>query len=192
TMLANRLSYVFGFHGPSMAVDTACSGSLVAVHLACQSIWTGECSLAIAGGVNAMIAPTMTIAESKGGFLAPDGRCKAFDAAANGYARGEGAGIVLIKPLARAQADGDPIYALIRGTAVTQDGHTTGITVPNQTAQEAVMRTAYRRAGILPEQIQYVEAHGTRRTDPPWQGLTRSASEARMPMLCSSKRLRSR
>ena len=149
TMLANRISYVFGFHGPSMAVDTACSGSLVAVHLACQSIWNGECSLAFAGGANAMIAPTMTIAESKGGFLSPDGRCKAFDAAANGYARGEGAGIVFIKPLARAQADGDPIYALIRGTAVTQDGHTTGITVPNQTAQEAVMRTAYRQAGIL-------------------------------------------
>lgn len=161
TMLANRISYVFGFHGPSMAVDTACSGSLVAVHLACQSIWNGECSLALAGGSNVMIVPTMTIAESKGGFLSPDGRCKAFDAAANGYARGEGAGVVLIKPLSRAQADGDQIYALIRGTAVTQDGHTNGITVPNQMAQEAVMRTAYQRAGILPQQIQYVEAHGT-------------------------------
>ncbi|HEY7413730.1 MAG TPA: polyketide synthase, partial [Ktedonobacteraceae bacterium] len=130
TMLANRLSYVFGFQGPSMAVDTACSGSLVAVHLACQSIWNGECQLALAGGVNVMIVPTMTIAESKGGFLSPEGRSKAFDASANGYARGEGAGIILIKPLSRAQADGDPIYALIRGTAVTQDGHTTGITVP--------------------------------------------------------------
>lgn len=161
TMLANRISYVFGFHGPSMAVDTACSGSLVALHLACQSIWNGECSLALAGGSNVMIAPTMTIAESKGGFLSPDGRCKTFDAAANGYARGEGAGIVLIKPLSRAQADGDQIYALIRGTAVTQDGHTNGITVPNQMAQEAVMRAAYRKAGILPQQIQYVEAHGT-------------------------------
>ncbi|MBV9689307.1 MAG: type I polyketide synthase [Ktedonobacteraceae bacterium] len=161
TMLANRISYVFGFHGPSMAVDTACSGSLVAVHLACQSLWNGECSLALAGGANAMIAPTMTIAESKGGFLAPDGRCKAFDAAANGYARGEGAGVVLIKPLSHAQADEDPIYAVIRGTAVTQDGHTNGITVPNGAAQEAVMRMAYRRASILPEQVQYVEAHGT-------------------------------
>jgi acyl transferase domain-containing protein/aryl carrier-like protein len=161
TMLANRISYVFGFHGPSLAVDTACSSSLVAVHLACQSIWNGECSLAIAGGVNTMIAPTMTIAESKGGFLSPDGRCKAFDASANGYARGEGAGVVLIKPLSRAQADGDPIYALIRGTAVTQDGHTNGITVPNGAAQEAVMRLAYQRAGILPKDIQYVEAHGT-------------------------------
>jgi len=156
TMLANRISYVFGFHGPSLAVDTACSGSLVAVHLACKSIWDGECSLALAGGANVMIAPTMTIAESKGGFLSPDGRCKAFDAAANGYARGEGAGVVLIKSLARAQADGDPIYALIRGTAVTQDGRTNGITVPNQTAQEAAMRMAYQRAGILPEYIQYV------------------------------------
>jgi acyl transferase domain-containing protein/aryl carrier-like protein len=161
TMLANRISYVFGFHGPSMAVDTACSGSLVAMHLACQSIWNGECSLALAGGVNAMIAPTMTIAESKGGFLSPDGRSKAFDASANGYARGEGAGIVLIKPLARAQADGDSIYALIRGSAVTQDGHTTGITVPNGSAQETVMRLAYQRAEIAPGQVQYIEAHGT-------------------------------
>ena len=148
TMLANRISYVFDFHGPSMAVDTACSGSLVAVHLACQSIWNGECSLALAGGSNAMIAPTMTIAESKGGFLSPDGHCKAFDAAANGYARGEGAGAVLIKPLSRAQADGDRIYVFIRGTAVTQDGHTNGITVPNQMAQEAVMRAAYQRAAF--------------------------------------------
>ena len=161
TMLANRISYVFGFHGPSLAVDTACSGSLVAVHLACQSIWNSECELAIAGGANAMIAPTMTIAESKGGFLSPDGRCKAFDASANGYARGEGAGVVLIKPLSRAQADGDPIYAVIRGTAVTQDGHTNGITVPNGNAQEAVMRLAYQRAGVQPKDVQYVEAHGT-------------------------------
>ncbi|HEY1348702.1 MAG TPA: type I polyketide synthase [Ktedonobacteraceae bacterium] len=161
TMLANRISYVFGLQGPSLVVDTACSGSLVATHLACQSIWRGECSLAVVGGANAMIAPTMTIAESKGGFLAPDGRCKAFAASANGYARGEGAGVVLIKPLARAQAAGDPIYALIRGSAVTQDGHTNGITVPNGQAQQRVMRLAYQQAGIAPHQVQYVEAHGT-------------------------------
>lgn len=161
TMLANRLSYTFDFRGPSMSVDTACSGSLVAVHLAAQSIWNGECTLALAGGSNVMIAPNMTIAESKGGFLSADGRCKAFDASANGYARGEGAGIVLLKPLSRALADRDPIYALVRGTAVTQDGHTNGITVPNQIAQETAMRTAYRRAGIAPHEIQYVEAHGT-------------------------------
>ncbi|HEY1349647.1 MAG TPA: type I polyketide synthase [Ktedonobacteraceae bacterium] len=161
TMLANRISYVYGLQGPSIAVDTACSGSLVALHLACQSIWNGECKMALAGGVNVMIAPTMTIAESKGGFLSPDGRCKTFDASANGYARGEGAGIVLIKPLAQAQAAGDPIYALIRGSAVTQDGHTTGITVPNGAAQEAAMRQAYLRAGVEPSTIQYIEAHGT-------------------------------
>jgi acyl transferase domain-containing protein len=161
TMLANRISYIFGFHGPSMSIDTACSSSLVSLHLACQSIWNGECSMALAGGVNAMMAPAMTVAESKSGFLAPDGRSKTFDAAANGYARGEGAGVVLVKSFARAQADGDPIYALIRGTAVTQDGHTNGITVPNQLAQEEAMRAAYRRAGIQPGQVQYVEAHGT-------------------------------
>jgi acyl transferase domain-containing protein/aryl carrier-like protein len=161
TMMANRLSYVFGFHGPSLAVDTACSASLAAVHLACQSIWNGECDLAIAGGANAMIVPTMTIAESKAGFLSPDGRCKAFDASGNGYARGEGAGVILIKPLARALADGDRIYSAIRGTAVTQDGRTYGITVPNGDAQEAAMRLAQQRAGVAPHQIQYIEAHGT-------------------------------
>ena len=161
TMLANRLSYFFDFRGPSMAIDTACSASLVATHLAVQSIWNGECALALAGGSNVMIAPNMTIAESKGGFLSPDGRCKTFDASANGYARGEGAAVVLLKLLDRALADRDPIYALIRGTAVTQDGHTTGITVPNQVAQERAMRRAYRIAGLLPSQVQYVEAHGT-------------------------------
>lgn len=161
TMLANRLSYAFDFRGPSMAVDTACSASLVAVHLAIQSIWNGDCSLAIAGGANVMIAPNMTIAESKGGFLSPEGRCKTFDATADGYARGEGAGVLLLKPLPHALADGDPVYALIRGTAVTQDGHTVGITVPNQAAQEAAMRSAYRRAGVPPHAVQYVEAHGT-------------------------------
>lgn len=161
TMLANRLSYTFDFQGPSLAVDTACSGSLVAVHLAARSLWSGECSMALAGGVNVMIAPNMTIAESKGGFLSPDGRCKAFDASADGYARGEGVGVVLLKPLARALADRDPIYALIRGTAVSQDGHSNGITVPNGNAQEAAMRAACRQADIAPHEVQYVEAHGT-------------------------------
>lgn len=161
TMLANRLSYVFDFRGPSMSVDTACSSSLVATHLAAQSIWNGECSVALAGGSNVMIAPNMTIAESKGGFLSPDGRCKTFDRAANGYARGEGAAVVVLKALDRALADGDPIYALISGTAVTQDGRTNGITVPSQPAQEQAMRRAYRAAGIEPSQVQYVEAHGT-------------------------------
>ncbi|WP_067470427.1 type I polyketide synthase [Nocardia amamiensis] len=161
TMLANRLSHAFDFRGPSLTVDTACSGSLVALHLATQAIWNGECTHAVVGGVNVMLAPNMTIAESKGGFLSPDGRCKTFDASANGYARGEGAGVVLLKPLAQARADRDSIYALIRGTAVTQDGHTNGITVPNGDSQEAAMRAAYARAGVSPHEVQYVEAHGT-------------------------------
>lgn len=161
TMLANRLSHAFDFRGPSLTVDTACSGSLVALHLAVQAIRNGECSQALVGGVNVMLAPNMTIAESKGGFLSPDGRCKTFDVSANGYARGEGAGVVLLKPLARALADRDSIYALVRGTAVTQDGHTNGITVPNGDAQEATMRAAYLRAGVPPRQVRYIEAHGT-------------------------------
>lgn len=161
TMLSNRLSHSFDFRGPSMTVDTACSGSLVALHLATQAIWNGECTLALVGGVNVMLAPNMTIAESKGGFLSPDGRCKTFDSSANGYARGEGAGVVVLKRLSQAQADGDPIYALVRGTAVTQDGHTNGITVPNGASQEAAMRAAYARANIAPRDVQYVEAHGT-------------------------------
>jgi acyl transferase domain-containing protein len=161
TMVSNRLSYVFDLRGPSMSVDTACSSSLVAVHLACQSLWRNECTLALAGGVNVMTTPEYTIAESKGGFLAPDGRCKAFDARANGYARGEGAGIVVLKSLSQALSDGDPIYAVIRGTAVNQDGHTNGITVPNGEAQKALLREACRQAGVVPSQLQYVEAHGT-------------------------------
>jgi acyl transferase domain-containing protein/acyl carrier protein len=161
TLVANRLSYVFDLRGPSVALDTACSSSLVAVHLACQSIWNGECSLALAGGVNVMCKPDYTIAESKAGMLSPDGRSKAFDASANGYVRGEGAGVVVLKPLSKALADGDPIHAVIRGTAVNQDGHSPGITVPSGEAQQALLREAYGRAGIEPKQIQYVEAHGT-------------------------------
>jgi acyl transferase domain-containing protein len=161
TMVANRLSHALDLRGPSVAVDTACSSSLVAVHLACQSLWTGESSMALAGGVNVMIRPEFTLAESKGGFLSPDGRCKAFDARANGYVRGEGAGMVVLKRLSDARRDGDPIHALIRGTAVNQDGHTNGITVPRGEAQQAVLREAYRRAGVVPETVHYVEAHGT-------------------------------
>jgi acyl transferase domain-containing protein/acyl carrier protein len=144
-----------------MAVDSACSSSLVAVHLACRSLCSGEATLALAGGVNLILSPTITVNFSKAGFMAPDGRCKAFDASANGYVRSEGAGVVVLKPLSRALADGDPIYAVIRGTAVNQDGHTNGLTAPNRHAQEAVLREAYRRAGIAPGEVQYVEAHGT-------------------------------
>ncbi|MFN6571716.1 SDR family NAD(P)-dependent oxidoreductase [Dendronalium sp. ChiSLP03b] len=158
---ANRISYILNLKGPSMAVDTACSSSLVAVHLACQSIWNGESALAIAGGVNAILKPETTIGFSKASMLSPDGRCFTFDARANGYVRAEGAGIVVLKPLSQAQADRDPIYAVIRATAVNQDGQTNGITVPNGQAQEAAIREACRQAGVLPEQLQYIEAHGT-------------------------------
>lgn len=161
TLLANRLSYVFDFQGPSVAVDTACSSSLVSVHLACQSLWNGETELAIAGGVNVMLKPDITISESKAGMLSPDGRSRAFDSRANGYVRAEGAGIVVLKPFAQAVADGDTIYALIRGTAVNQDGNSSGLTVPRGEAQEKLMREAYARAGVKPSEIQYVEAHGT-------------------------------
>ena len=161
TMLSNRLSYVFDFRGPSMTVDTACSSSLVSVHLACRSLLNNECSIALAGGVNVMLTPEYTIAESKGGFLSPDGHCKAFDASANGYARGEGAGIVVLKPLSKALEDGDSIYAVIRASGVNQDGHTNGITVPRGESHEALMKDTYKRAGILPGEVAYVEAHGT-------------------------------
>ncbi|WP_375481269.1 type I polyketide synthase, partial [uncultured Mycobacterium sp.] len=161
TMLANRISFTFDFRGPSMTVDTACSSSLVAVHLASQSIWNGECDLAFAGGVNMMIGPNTAIAESKSGFLSPDGRCKAFDKSADGYARGEGAAVVVIKPLEHARRDGDEIYAQILGTAVSQDGHTDSITVPDAEAQAAAITTALRRAGVHPNEVGYVEAHGT-------------------------------
>lgn len=161
TMLANRISFTYDFRGPSMTVDTACSSSLVAVHLAAQSIWNGESNLALAGGVNIMIGPNTAIAESKSGFLSPDGRCKAFDASADGYARGEGGAVVVIKPLEQALRDGDEIYAQILGTAVSQDGHTDSITVPSEDAQRAAITTALRRAGVHPNEIGYVEAHGT-------------------------------
>ena len=161
TMLSNRISHAFDFTGPSLSIDTACSGSLVAVHSAVQSIRNGECSAALAGGVNVMLAPNMTIAETKGGFLSPDGRCKTFDISANGYARGEGAAVVLLKPLCAAEADGDDIYAIIRGSAVNHDGRTNGVTVPNPNAQISAMLAAYARAGVSPYEVSYIEAHGT-------------------------------
>jgi acyl transferase domain-containing protein/acyl carrier protein len=161
SIAANRISYLFDFRGPSLAIDTACSSSLVAVHLACCSLWNGESTLALAGGVNLILSPAITINFTKAGAMAPDGRCKAFDARANGYVRSEGAGLVVLKPLSRALADGDPIYAVIRGSAVNQDGRSNGLMAPNPLAQEAVLREAYRRAGVSPGHVQYVEAHGT-------------------------------
>lgn len=161
TLIANRLSYSFDFRGPSMSVDTACSSSLVAVHLACQSLQNGECKMALTGGVNVMTTPEYTIAESKAGMLSPDGRCKTFDTRANGYVRGEGTGVIVLKRLDQAIADGDLIHGVIRGSAVNQDGRTGGITVPRREAQEALIHEAYNRAHLSPSQVQYVEAHGT-------------------------------
>lgn len=165
---ANRLSYFFDFKGPSFTVDTACSSSLVAVHLACESLWRGESTAALAGGVQALIHPGIQSGFCKAGLLAPDGRCKSFDAAANGYVRSEGAGAVLLKPLKSALADGDGIYALIHGTAVNSDGRSNGMVAPNLRAQIACVRAAFERAGIAPSATQYVEAHGTgtRQGDP--------------------------
>src|SRR5579863_2104782 len=161
SIAANRLSYIFDFKGPSIAIDTACSSSLVAVHQACGSLRSGESTLALAGGVNLILSPAITINFSKAGAMAPDGRCKTFDARANGYVRSEGAGIVVLKPLSKALADGDPIYAVIRGSAVNQDGRSNGLMAPNPLAQEAVLREAYRQAGVSPGKVQYAEAHGT-------------------------------
>lgn len=161
TILSNRISYFLDLRGPSMSLDTACSSSLVATHLACQSIWHGECTLALAGGVNVMTRPEYPVAMCKGGFLARDGRSKSFDARADGYGRGEGAGVVVLKPLHAAVRDGDNIYALICGSGVNQDGRTNGITVPNPESQAALIRQVCNTYAINPADIQYIEAHGT-------------------------------
>jgi 6-methylsalicylic acid synthase len=159
--VANRISYVLDLHGPSMAVDTACSSSLVALHLAAQSLRTGETPVAIAGGVMLMVAPGLTMVMDSAGALAPDGRSKSFDAAADGYGRGEGCGIVVLKRLADARRDGDRVLAVVRGSAVNQDGRTNGIMAPSRDAQEYMLRQACRQAGVAPESVDYVEAHGT-------------------------------
>lgn len=161
TMLSNRISHAFDLLGPSMSVDTACSSSLVAIHLACQSLWNGESELALAGGVNLMLSPNFTVAASTGGFLSPTSTSRAFDAAANGYVRGEGAALVVLKPLAQARADGDRIYATVLGTAVSQDGRTNGITVPNGASQQRAIEAALANAGVAADTVDYVEAHGT-------------------------------
>ncbi|MCI0398896.1 MAG: type I polyketide synthase, partial [Chloroflexi bacterium] len=161
SVAAGRISYVLGLQGPSLAVDTACSSSLVTVHLACQSLRNRECHLALAGGVNLILSPEATIYFSKARMMAPDGRCKTFDAAADGYARGEGCGMLVLKRLSDALADGDNILALIRGTAVNHDGHSNGLTAPNGLAQEAVIGQALQNGGVQPQQVGYVETHGT-------------------------------
>jgi 1-acyl-sn-glycerol-3-phosphate acyltransferase len=161
SIAANRISYAYDLRGPSFVVDTACSSSLTAIHLACRSLREGDCDLAIAGGVNAFLSPATSIGFSRALMLSPDGRCKAFDAGANGFVRGEGAGVVILKPLAAAMADGDNIYAVVRGTAINQDGRTVGLMVPSADAQEVLIREALRDAGVVAGEVQYVEAHGT-------------------------------
>ncbi len=161
SIAANRISYALDLKGPSISVDTACSSSLVAVSLACHSIWDGTCDAALVGGVNAVIVPSTTMAFSKATMLSPDGKCFAFDSRANGYVRGEGAGVLCIKPLSRALAHGDPVYAVIRAAVANQDGKTSSMTVPGVEAQKAMLELAYKEAGIPPHRVLYVEAHGT-------------------------------
>ncbi|WP_434629658.1 beta-ketoacyl synthase N-terminal-like domain-containing protein [Chromobacterium sp. CV08] len=158
---ANRLSYFFDLCGPSLAVDTACSSSLVAAHLACQSLRLGESDLAIVGGVNLILTPELNVVFSQAGMLAADGRCKTFDAAADGYGRGEGCGVVVLKRLSDARRDGDRVLATLLGSAVNQDGRSNGLTAPNGPAQQAVVRRALGDAGVAPAEVGYVEAHGT-------------------------------
>lgn len=159
---SGRLSYIFDFRGPSLTLDTACSSSLVAVHLACQSLWNKEATLAVAGGANLILEPLISIGYSRSKILSPDARCKFGDAKANGYVRSEGVGLVVLKPLSQALADKDPIYALIRGGAVNNDGRGSELLVaPSSDTQAAVLREAYHHAGVCPGQVGYVEAHGT-------------------------------
>ncbi|MCN0178600.1 type I polyketide synthase [Salinispora arenicola] len=159
--LANRISYALDLRGPSVAVDTACSASLVAVHLACQSLLLGESSVALAGGVNLVLAPGQNVSLNAAGTLAPDGVSKSFDRDADGYGRGEGCGVLVLKRLDDAVRDGDRVLAVIIGSAVSQDGRTDGIMAPSGEAQQHVVRRACARAGITPDSVDYVEAHGT-------------------------------
>jgi malonyl CoA-acyl carrier protein transacylase len=159
--VAGRLAYTLGLHGPCMAIDTACSSSLVAIHLAMQSLRNKECDLALAGGVNATLVPENFICFAGWGMMAPDGRCKTFDVDANGFVRGEGCGIIVLKRLSDALANDDHILAVIRGSAVNQDGRSSGLTVPNGPAQQQVVRSALENAHVKPSEISYVEAHGT-------------------------------
>lgn len=161
SIAANRLSYHYDLHGPSLSLDTACSSSLVAVHLACQSLRNGEAAMALAGGVNLILSPETTLIFSQAGMMAADGRCKTFDDSADGYVRSEGCGLVVLKPLPDAERDGDDILAVIRGSAINQDGRSNGITAPNALSQQEVIDRALANARIKPSQVSFVEAHGT-------------------------------
>jgi acyl transferase domain-containing protein len=159
--LSGRLSYVLDLHGPSLVVDTACSSSLVATHLACQSLRLGECRMALVAGVNLILGPFFSVAASRMHMLSPSGRCRTFDSRADGFVRSEGCGVVVLKRLVDAVADGDRVLAVIRGTAMNQDGRTNGITAPNGLSQQAVVREALRNGGVEPSSVGYVETHGT-------------------------------
>ena len=161
SVAAGRISYTLGVTGPAATIDTACSSSLVALHMACQALRLGECDAALAGGVNLILTPEMNISFSKSRMMAPDGRCKTFDAAADGYVRAEGGVVLMMKLEADARAAGDRILAVVRGSAINQDGRSNGITAPNGPSQEAVIRAALANAGATPSDIGYVEAHGT-------------------------------
>ena len=158
---ANRLSYLFDFRGPSLSVDTACSSSLVAIHLAVKSLRDGECDCALAGGVNLMLSPELTQTFTLAGMMAADGRCKTFDADADGYVRGEGCGLIVLKRVSDAIAAGDNILAVISGSAINQDGRSNGLTAPNGLSQQAVIRQALNNAQLEPQEISYLETHGT-------------------------------
>ncbi|HEY2450311.1 MAG TPA: beta-ketoacyl synthase N-terminal-like domain-containing protein, partial [Mycobacterium sp.] len=161
SIIANRLSYFLDLRGPSLTVDTACSSSIVALHLACQSLRIGDSDVALAAGVNLLLAPGVFRAFDQTGALSPTGACHAFDAAADGFVRGEGCGVVVLKRLSDALRDGDRVLAVVRGSAVNQDGRSNGLLAPNPAAQMAVLRAAYANAGVSPHEVDYVETHGT-------------------------------
>ncbi|PRP98516.1 Phthiocerol/phenolphthiocerol synthesis polyketide synthase type I PpsA [Enhygromyxa salina] len=191
SIISARVSYFLGLQGPSLTLNTACSSSLVAVHLACQSLARGESELALAGGVHVMASPLSTVAMTKFGAMNPDGQCRAFDAGANGYVRGEGAGLVVLEPLSRAVAAGRRIYGVIRGSAVNNDGFSNGLTAPNPKAQVAVVRAALADAGVEAGTIDYVETHGpgTLLGDPMEAGALGAALGARRPGASSGERV---
>ena len=189
-VLANRISYFFDFNGPSVLIDTACSSSLVAVHQAMQSLQLGECEQALVGGINLICHPANSIAYYKAGMLSRDGLCKTFDQQANGYVRSEGSVVFLFKPLAKAQADQDVIYGVLKGSACNHGGQASGLTVPNPGLQAELLQSAWRAAGIQPSALSYVEAHGTGTSlgDPlEVQGLKQAFLEASYPDAAAAK-----
>lgn len=183
-IIANRVSYFFDLRGPSVQVDTACSSSLVAVHSAVRALRAGDCETALVGGVNVLCHPASSVAYHQAGMLSPDGLCKTFDASANGYVRSEGGAVVLLKPLAKALADGDHVHAVIKGTATNHGGQSGGLTVPSAAMQAGLITAALADAGVDPSGVSYVEAHGTGTAlgDPiEVQGLTRAFAGSATP-----------